>query len=82
MHPPVQVPTESDDVQQSWFLSETLKYLWLLFSPDSALPLKHWVLNTEAHPLHVLRQQSRGAATAGRWGVGWRQSLRGGLVHG
>ncbi|XP_060609238.2 mannosyl-oligosaccharide 1,2-alpha-mannosidase IA [Anolis sagrei] len=43
-----------DDVQQSFFLSETLKYLYLLFSEDDLLPFEHWVFNTEAHPLPVL----------------------------
>lgn len=43
-----------DDVQQSFFLAETLKYLYLLFSGDDLLPLDHWVFNTEAHPLPVL----------------------------
>nr|XP_051713315.1 mannosyl-oligosaccharide 1,2-alpha-mannosidase IB isoform X4 [Oryctolagus cuniculus]XP_051713316.1 mannosyl-oligosaccharide 1,2-alpha-mannosidase IB isoform X4 [Oryctolagus cuniculus]XP_051713317.1 mannosyl-oligosaccharide 1,2-alpha-mannosidase IB isoform X4 [Oryctolagus cuniculus]XP_051713318.1 mannosyl-oligosaccharide 1,2-alpha-mannosidase IB isoform X4 [Oryctolagus cuniculus]XP_051713319.1 mannosyl-oligosaccharide 1,2-alpha-mannosidase IB isoform X4 [Oryctolagus cuniculus] len=43
-----------DDVQQSFFLAETLKYLYLLFSNDDLLPLDHWVFNTEAHPLPVL----------------------------
>ena len=31
--------------------AETLKYLYLLFSPPSALPADVYVLNTEAHPL-------------------------------
>ena len=44
-----------DDVQQSFFIAETLKYLYLLFSDDSILPLDKWVFNTEAHPLPVLR---------------------------
>uniref|UniRef100_A0AAY5EVU5 alpha-1,2-Mannosidase n=1 Tax=Electrophorus electricus TaxID=8005 RepID=A0AAY5EVU5_ELEEL len=44
-----------DDVQQSFFLAETLKYLYLLFSSDELLPLESWVFNTEAHPLPVLR---------------------------
>jgi mannosyl-oligosaccharide alpha-1,2-mannosidase len=47
------VPT--DDVQQSFFIAETLKYLYLLFSDDSVLPLDSWVLNTEAHPFPVLK---------------------------
>ncbi|XP_045766071.1 mannosyl-oligosaccharide alpha-1,2-mannosidase IA-like isoform X1 [Maniola jurtina] len=42
-----------DDVQQSFFLAETLKYLYLLFSDDSLLPLEEWVFNTEAHPFPV-----------------------------
>ncbi|XP_009876435.1 PREDICTED: mannosyl-oligosaccharide 1,2-alpha-mannosidase IA-like, partial [Apaloderma vittatum] len=45
-----------DDVQQSFFLSETLKYLYLLFSEDDLLPFEHWVFNTEAHPLPVLHK--------------------------
>uniref|UniRef100_A0A8C7GFP0 alpha-1,2-Mannosidase n=1 Tax=Oncorhynchus kisutch TaxID=8019 RepID=A0A8C7GFP0_ONCKI len=44
-----------DDVQQSFFLAETLKYLYLLFSSDDLMPLESWVFNTEAHPLPVLR---------------------------
>ncbi|XP_058828379.1 mannosyl-oligosaccharide alpha-1,2-mannosidase IA isoform X3 [Topomyia yanbarensis] len=44
---------QKDDVQQSFFLAETLKYLYLLFSDDSLLPLDEWVFNTEAHPLPV-----------------------------
>ncbi|XP_032041406.1 mannosyl-oligosaccharide 1,2-alpha-mannosidase IA [Aythya fuligula] len=46
-----------DDVQQSFFLSETLKYLYLLFSDDDILPFEHWVFNTEAHPLPILHKE-------------------------
>jgi mannosyl-oligosaccharide alpha-1,2-mannosidase len=53
----MQVPPQSDDVSQSWFFAETLKYLYLLFSPDSTLSLSEWVLNTEAHPLRVQAPQ-------------------------
>lgn len=42
-----------DDVQQSFFLAETLKYLYLLFSDESYFSLDDWVLNTEAHPLPI-----------------------------
>ncbi|KAK3691350.1 hypothetical protein RRG08_036154 [Elysia crispata] len=42
-----------DDVQQSFFLAETLKYLYLIFSEDDLLPFDKWVFNTEAHPLPV-----------------------------
>lgn len=31
--------------------AETLKYLFLLFSPDDVLPLDKIVLNTEGHPM-------------------------------
>eukprot|EP01064_Diplonema_japonicum_P002917 TRINITY_DN1189_c0_g1_i12.p1 TRINITY_DN1189_c0_g1~~TRINITY_DN1189_c0_g1_i12.p1 ORF type:complete len:586 (+),score=149.01 TRINITY_DN1189_c0_g1_i12:50-1807(+) len=34
----------------TFFTGETLKYLYLLFTDDSALDLDCWVLNTEAHP--------------------------------
>ncbi|XP_034274595.1 mannosyl-oligosaccharide 1,2-alpha-mannosidase IA [Pantherophis guttatus] len=46
-----------DDVQQSFFLSETLKYLYLLFSEDDILPFEHWVFNTEAHPLPIIKRR-------------------------
>ncbi len=41
------------NLQESFFLAETLKYLFLLFSPDSLMPLDKWVLTTEAHPLPI-----------------------------
>ncbi|KAI6389045.1 hypothetical protein MCOR07_008251, partial [Pyricularia oryzae] len=31
--------------------AETLKYFYLLFSPNDVLPLDSVVINTEAHPL-------------------------------
>ena len=47
-----------DDKMESFFLSETLKYLFLLFGDDdSVLSLDEWVFNTEAHPLRVWRSQ-------------------------
>ena len=48
------LPVIHDDTQQSFFLAETLKYLFLLFSPSDVLSLDKWVLNTEAHPLKAL----------------------------
>ncbi|XP_003510705.4 mannosyl-oligosaccharide 1,2-alpha-mannosidase IC isoform X1 [Cricetulus griseus] len=42
-----------DNRQQSFFLAETLKYLYLLFSEDNMLSSEDWVFNTEAHPLPV-----------------------------
>lgn len=42
------------DMMESFFLSETLKYLYLLFSEDRyLLNLKHYVINSEAHPLPI-----------------------------
>ncbi|KAJ7304323.1 hypothetical protein JRQ81_011870 [Phrynocephalus forsythii] len=47
-----------DNMQQSFFLAETLKYLYLLFCEDDVLSLEDWVFNTEAHPLPVNRTDS------------------------
>lgn len=44
------VTKEQGDLMPSYFLAETLKYLYLLFAPDSALDLDKVVFNTEAHP--------------------------------
>ena len=44
------------DSMETFWLSETLKYLWLLFSEDDVLPLDEWVLNTQAHPLPIRRK--------------------------
>ncbi|KAJ3315345.1 hypothetical protein HDV04_003738 [Boothiomyces sp. JEL0838] len=41
------------DKMQTFFLGETLKYLYLLFSPEEYLPLDKFIFNTEAHPLPV-----------------------------
>ena len=46
-------PAHKDNTQQSFFLAETLKYLYLIFSNDKLIPLDRWVFNTEAHPLPV-----------------------------
>ncbi|KAJ3645935.1 hypothetical protein Zmor_023554 [Zophobas morio] len=42
------------DMMESFFLSETLKYLYLLFSDDpKLLDLDTYVINSEAHPLPI-----------------------------
>ncbi|KAL2019748.1 hypothetical protein VTK56DRAFT_9192 [Thermocarpiscus australiensis] len=38
------------DSMESFFLSETLKYFYLIFSPPDLVSLDEFVLNTEAHP--------------------------------
>merc|ERR1711962_1275281 len=48
-----QVGGNKDDVQQSFFLAETLKYLFLLFSDEHIINTDQWVFNTEAHPLPI-----------------------------
>lgn len=42
------------DKMESFFLGETLKYLYLLFSDDmELLSLDKYVFNTEAHPVPI-----------------------------
>eukprot|EP01132_Coremiostelium_polycephalum_P002399 gene2399-2966_t len=45
--------SSQDNVQQSFFLAETLKYLYLLYTDSSVIPLDKYVFNTEAHPLPI-----------------------------
>lgn len=42
---------EKADIMQSYFLAETLKYLYLLYAPRDTVDLNKVVFNTEAHPL-------------------------------
>eukprot|EP00040_Diaphanoeca_grandis_P019645 m.103913 g.103913 ORF g.103913 m.103913 type:complete len:653 (+) comp27528_c0_seq1:133-2091(+) len=50
------IPVQYRDKMESFFLGETLKYLFLLFedSPD-LIPLNKFVFNTEAHPLPIYK---------------------------
>jgi len=41
------------DTMHSFFIAETLKYLYLIFSDDDVLPLDKYVFNTEAHPFLI-----------------------------
>lgn len=44
------------DMMESFFLSETLKYLYLLFADDpKLLDIDKFVINSEAHPLPVYK---------------------------
>jgi hypothetical protein len=49
------VPVSLEDKQETFFLSETLKYLYLIFSDSSVIPLNDYVFNTEAHPLPIFK---------------------------
>ena len=52
---PEKGPIKRIDKMESFWLGETLKYLYLLFSDDpSLLPAECFVFNTEAHPLPVM----------------------------
>jgi len=55
-------PSRRRDDMPTFWLAETLKYLFLNFAPPTLLPLDEWVFNTEAHPLRVF---PRGAEAAG-----------------
>nr|VDC98132.1 unnamed protein product [Brassica oleracea] len=48
-----EVPPHRRDKMETFFLGETLKYLYLLFGDDSVIPLDKFVFNTEAHPLPI-----------------------------
>ena len=50
-------PGRKKGKQESFFLSETLKYLFLLFSDDIVVPLECFVFNTEGHPLPIMHRQ-------------------------
>jgi mannosyl-oligosaccharide alpha-1,2-mannosidase len=50
----MRVPPALSNKMESFWIAETLKYLYLLFEDDArVLPLDEWVFNTEAHPLPV-----------------------------
>ena len=42
-----------DDRMESFFLAETLKYLYLAQDPDNIIDLDKYVINTEAHPTRI-----------------------------
>ncbi|OHS94442.1 Mannosyl-oligosaccharide 1,2-alpha-mannosidase MNS2 [Tritrichomonas foetus] len=41
------------DIMESFFLAETLNYLYLTFADTRLISPVEWVFNTESHPLHV-----------------------------
>jgi hypothetical protein len=42
-----------DSTMESFFIAETLKYIYLMF--DDKIDLDKWVFNTEAHPLPIIK---------------------------
>lgn len=40
-----------EDRAETWFFSETIKYLYLLFAEEGPTYLDEYVFNTEAHPI-------------------------------
>ncbi|KAK6949229.1 hypothetical protein Daesc_009303 [Daldinia eschscholtzii] len=57
------IPPPPRDNMESFWLAETLKYLYLLFSPNDFIPLTEVVFNTEAHIFPVLSNV--------KWQTGW-----------
>lgn len=53
---------QPNDKMETFFLAETMKYLYLLFDPDTEVDLleKH-VFNTEAHPIRVFSKIKQGS---------------------
>eukprot|EP01127_Copromyxa_protea_P018090 TRINITY_DN561_c0_g1_i1.p1 TRINITY_DN561_c0_g1~~TRINITY_DN561_c0_g1_i1.p1 ORF type:complete len:574 (-),score=141.75 TRINITY_DN561_c0_g1_i1:21-1631(-) len=49
------VPVNLNNKVESFFFAETMKYLYLLFSPRSYISLDEFVFNTEAHPTRIFR---------------------------
>lgn len=47
-------PDKADSMESFW-LGETLKYFYLIFSEPDVISLDEWVFNTEAHPFKRLR---------------------------
>ncbi|MDH3251239.1 MAG: glycoside hydrolase family 47 protein [Ignavibacteria bacterium] len=45
------ITKEKSDRMESYFLSETLKYLYLLFAAPGTLDFSNVIFNTEAHPI-------------------------------
>ncbi|KAI0415602.1 glycoside hydrolase [Xylaria grammica] len=52
--PPDQTPPPSDSMESFW-MGETLKYFYLIFSEPERISLDEFVFNTEAHPLRRLK---------------------------
>lgn len=44
---------EKEDKMESFWLAETLKYFYLVFSEPGYVSLDEWVFNTEAHPFRL-----------------------------
>jgi len=45
------ITKEKIDDMESFFLAETMKYLYLLFAPENTLHFNEFIFNTEAHPI-------------------------------
>ncbi|KAJ4301095.1 mannosyl-oligosaccharide alpha-1,2-mannosidase [Kalmusia sp. IMI 367209] len=64
------VPPPGRDNMESFWLAETLKYFYLLFSENDLLQLDQIVLNTEAHPFPRFDPSKK------RFETGWKRAPR------
>ncbi|KEF51367.1 mannosyl-oligosaccharide alpha-1,2-mannosidase [Exophiala aquamarina CBS 119918] len=71
MDNPVKERKRRDNMESFW-MAETLKYFYLLFSGDDFFPLDRVVFNTEAHPLPVF--DIKGSKV---FKTGWERSKKG-----
>ncbi|CAE7777720.1 MNS2 [Symbiodinium microadriaticum] len=53
-----------DNRMESFFLAETMKYLYLAQDPDNEIDLMKYVFNTEAHPMKIFEKGSHKAVPA------------------
>ncbi|KAJ2788206.1 mannosyl-oligosaccharide alpha-1,2-mannosidase [Coemansia interrupta] len=51
----MEVPPRRMDRMETFWIAETLKYLYLLFDEEGKVPLTQYVFNTEAHPMPVFK---------------------------
>jgi mannosyl-oligosaccharide alpha-1,2-mannosidase len=49
----MKTPVDKYDSMESFWLAETLKYFYLIFSEPDEISLDNFVLNTEAHPFRI-----------------------------
>lgn len=63
---PEMLPQQQMDRMESFWLAETLKYFYLVFSEPGVVSLDEWVFNTEAHPF---RRPGAGATGVSGGGV-------------
>ncbi|KAF1925657.1 glycoside hydrolase family 47 protein [Didymella exigua CBS 183.55] len=56
---PVGHASQKLDQCESFWMAETLKYFYLVFSDPELVSLDHWVFNTEAHPLRRPQAEKR-----------------------
>ncbi|ONH66656.1 Mannosyl-oligosaccharide 1,2-alpha-mannosidase [Cyberlindnera fabianii] len=64
------IPPKMSDNMESFWLAETLKYLYLLFDDTNLMPLNEVVFNTEAHPFPVFSMNPL-------FSTGWKRSTPG-----